>query len=205
MHRPRLVDLVLERPAPLAQAAHVSREHQRLVVELQLALLLFLEHTFVLVGLGLRRLGGALALFLGDDDARAVLADKVGDRHEGRHVDERLPHHARVHAHRVAVIELPRACLEEHLLRLVEQIDHVLRLEQREVLLVAELLRERELGLLPRPPHRGHTERHGERVPHHHVVIIRLETHDAQVGRTRRYCHRALAHLGLLAAGANER
>ena len=51
----------------------------------------------------------------------------------------------RVHAHGVAVVKLPRSRLEEHLLALVEQLDHVLCLEQAELLLVVELLREPQL------------------------------------------------------------
>ena len=71
---------------------------------------------------------------------RAVLADEVGDGHERRDVDEALPHHSRVHAHRVAVVELVAARLEEGFLGLVQQLDHMLRLEQRQLLLVAHLL-----------------------------------------------------------------
>ena len=87
----------------------------------------------------------------------------------------------------------------------MQQVDHVLRLEQAQLLFVAQLLRERQLGLLPRAAHRRDAERHGERVALHRGVLVGLQPKRAQVGLPRHHRHRGVAHLGLLAARADER
>ena len=88
--------------------------------------------------------------------------------------------------------KLAAARLEEHLLRLVQQVDHVLRLEQRELLLVAQLLRERQLRLLARAAHRGDAERHREREALNRRAVVRLQADGAERWRARRDGERAV-------------
>mmetsp|Transcript_56337 Transcript_56337/g.125709 ORF Transcript_56337/g.125709 Transcript_56337/m.125709 type:complete len:311 (-) Transcript_56337:3854-4786(-) len=115
----------------LPEHADVARHKESFVIYLKLPLLLLSELAHMLLHARVRCLLGRKRLLLPDDDARTILANEIGNGHEWGHVDQRLTHDARVHTHRIAIVELSRARLEEHLLRLVEQLNHVPCLEQR--------------------------------------------------------------------------